>query len=83
VLIADRGNNRVIVVNPSGRIIWEFPRRGDLHPGQSFRSPDDAFFSPDGRQIIVTQEDDFVLSVIDTSTRFVSYRDGSSTGGAF
>jgi hypothetical protein len=76
VLIADRGNNRVIVVNPQGRIIWEFPRRGDLRPGQSFRSPDDAFFSPDGRQIIVTQEDDFVLSVIDIASHRIVYRYG-------
>jgi hypothetical protein len=76
VLIADRGNNRVIVVNPRGRIIWEFPRRGDLRPGQSFRSPDDAFFSPDGREIIVTQEDDFVLSVIDIATHRIVYRYG-------
>jgi DNA-binding beta-propeller fold protein YncE len=76
VLIADRGNNRLVMVNPRGQVVWTFPRPGDLRPGQSFRSPDDAFFSPDGKQIIVTQEDDFVISVIDVASRRIVYRYG-------
>jgi DNA-binding beta-propeller fold protein YncE len=76
VLIADRGNNRLVMVSPRGRVVWIFPRPGDLRPGQSFQSPDDAFFSPDGKQIIVTQEDDFVISVIDRASRRIVYRYG-------
>ena len=53
---------------PAGPHPVEFPQPGDLAPGQTFLVPDDAFFSPDGRYIIATQEDDFVISVIDIAT---------------
>jgi DNA-binding beta-propeller fold protein YncE len=76
VLIADRNNNRLIEVSPNGRLLWEFPRRGDLSPGQTFRVPDDAFFSADGRQVIATQEDDYVISVIDVAHHRMIYRYG-------
>jgi DNA-binding beta-propeller fold protein YncE len=76
VLIADRDNNRLIEVGPEGRVLWRFPSPGDLARGQTFLLPDDAFFSPDGRQIIATQEDDFVISVIDLARQRIVYRYG-------
>ena len=69
VLIADRGNNRLLMVDPHGRVVWQFPQPGDLRPGQTFISPDDAFFSENGKQIIVTQENDYVLTVVDIATQ--------------
>jgi len=76
VLVADHRNNRLLIVDPQGRIRWEFPRPGDLAPGQTFLQPDDAFFSPDGRHIIATQEDDQVISVISVATSRITYRYG-------
>jgi DNA-binding beta-propeller fold protein YncE len=76
VLIADRDNNRLVEVSPQGRVLWRFPSPGDLAPGQTFRLPDDAFYSPDGRDVIATQEDDFVISVIDLAKRRIVYRYG-------
>jgi DNA-binding beta-propeller fold protein YncE len=76
VLIADRDNNRLLEVSPSGAILWRFPAPGDLRPGQTFNLPDDAFFSPDGSRVIVTQEDDFAISVIDPATGHIVYRYG-------
>jgi DNA-binding beta-propeller fold protein YncE len=76
VLIADHRNNRLLIVDPQGRIRWEFPRPGDLAPGQTFQAPDDAFFSPDGKYIIATQEDDFVISVISVAAARIVYRYG-------
>lgn len=76
VLIADHENNRLLIVDPQGRIRWQFPRPGDLAPGQTFLVPDDAFFSPDGRYIIATQEDDQVISVISVATSKIVYRYG-------
>jgi DNA-binding beta-propeller fold protein YncE len=76
VLIADHHNNRLLIVDPQGRIRWEFPRPGDLAPGQTFLQPDDAFFSPDGKYIVVTQEDDQVISVISLATSTIVYRYG-------
>jgi DNA-binding beta-propeller fold protein YncE len=76
VLIADHHNNRLLIVDRYGRIRWEFPRPGDLAPGQTFLQPDDAFFSPDGKSIIATQEDEQVISVISVATSRITYRYG-------
>jgi len=76
VLIADSDNNRLLEVSPDGRVLWRFPAPGDLAPGETFRVPDDAFFSPDGHQVVVTQEDDFVISVIDLASHRIIYRYG-------
>jgi DNA-binding beta-propeller fold protein YncE len=76
VLIADHRNNRLLIVDPQGRIRWEFPRPGDLAPRQTFRVPDDAFFSADGRYIVATQEDDQVISVISLASNRIVYRFG-------
>jgi len=83
ILVADRGNNRLIEVDPQGHIIWEFPRTGDLAAGETFRVPDDAFFTPDGKQIVATQEDDFVVTLIDVATHKIVWRYGTpGTSGA-
>jgi DNA-binding beta-propeller fold protein YncE len=76
VLIADHRNNRLVIVDPQGRVRWEFPRPGNLAPGQTFQVPDDAFFSPDGKYIIATQEDDYVISVISVAASRIVYRYG-------
>jgi outer membrane protein assembly factor BamB len=55
-LIADRDNNRIIVVSPGKRIVWRFPRHGDLRRGEKFGGPDDAFVTPGGRSIITNEE---------------------------
>ena len=65
-----------LIVDRYGRLRWEFPRPGDLAPGQTFLQPDDAFFSPDGRLIIATQEDDQVISVISVARSRIIYRYG-------
>jgi hypothetical protein len=77
VLIADDWNNRLLIVDPRGRIRWEFPRRGDLAPGQTFKLPDDAFFSPNGRYVIATEEDYSVISVISIARHKIIYRYGT------
>jgi DNA-binding beta-propeller fold protein YncE len=76
VLIADRDNNRLLEVSPDGRVLWRFPAPGDLARGQTFLLPDDAFFSPDGREIVVTQEDDFAISVVNLASDRIVYRYG-------
>ncbi len=72
LLIADRSNNRLLVVDPQGRIVWQFP-----HPGHGgLPVPDDAFFSPDGSEIIATEEDVSAVTVVDVATGRVVYRYG-------
>ncbi len=76
VLIADENNNRLLLVDPHGRIRWRFPRRGDMPRGHAFGPPDDAFISPDGRAIIATQEMYDTVSVINIATRHITRRYG-------
>jgi outer membrane protein assembly factor BamB len=54
LLIADRGNDRMLIVTPAHRVIWRFPRR---RSGVSLQFDDDTFFTPSGRQIIANEED--------------------------
>jgi hypothetical protein len=72
VLIADRSNSRQLVLDPQGRIVWRFPRPG----GQSLPLPDDAFFSPDGRQIVVTEEDVDAVSIVGVASHRITWRYG-------
>lgn len=78
LLIADEQNNRLVIIDRDGRTMWEFPRKGDLAPDQTFKTPDDAYFTPDGKQIIATQGDDNVISVIDVATSKIVYTFGKS-----
>ena len=72
VLIADRSNNRLLVVDPRGRIVWRFPRPG----GRGLPLPDDAFFSPNGSRIVVTEEDVDAVSVVDVASHRIVWRYG-------
>jgi len=80
VLVADKANNRLLEIDPYGRVVWRFPRPGDLAPGQTFQVPDDAFYTPNGRSIIATQEDDFAISAVDVAHHRISYRYGVPGG---
>jgi len=77
VLVADEDNNRLVLIDPQGRTLWVFPRPGDLAPGQTFVRPDDVFFTPDGTQIVATQEENQVVSIIDIATRHIVFRYGT------
>jgi outer membrane protein assembly factor BamB len=77
VLIADRGNDRLVLVDPRGRVRWTFPEPGDLPPGETFKVPDDAFYTPDGKHLIVTHEDDFTITLVDPVARRILWRYGT------
>ena len=47
ILIADRNNNRALIVSPSKQVVWQ---KGGLN------DPDDAFFTPGYRSIITNEE---------------------------
>ncbi len=78
MLIADRANNRVIEVTPDHNVVWEFPRPGDLGPGQHFRWPDDAFYGPDGKSIVVNEEEAHTIVLIDYASRRIVWQYGVS-----
>jgi outer membrane protein assembly factor BamB len=75
LLIADRGNGRLIVITSSGTILWRFPVRGSLPRGESFAA-DDAFISPDGRTIVANDDTHQVIDRIDIATGRVVWQYG-------
>jgi outer membrane protein assembly factor BamB len=56
LLIADRGNNRLLVVNAGKKVLWRFPSHAHPAPPGGFYFPDDAFFTHGGTQIISNEE---------------------------
>ena len=57
LLVADRGNDRLLLLDDRDRIVWKYPARGRAAPRGGFYFPDDAFFIHHGRAIISNQED--------------------------
>lgn len=57
LLIADRGNDRLLLVNPDKQILWRYPSRTAPPPPGGFYFPDDAFFIHHGTGIITNEED--------------------------
>jgi outer membrane protein assembly factor BamB len=75
VLIADRGNGRVTVLDPAGAIVWTFPVAGSFARSTPFNA-DDAFFSPDGKTITANDEGRHVIYRIDIATKKVIWSYG-------
>ncbi len=75
LLIADRGNNRLLIVNSQSQVLWRFPVAGSLAAGQGF-SADDAFLAPDGRTILASEEMHQVLVRIDIASQRITWQFG-------
>lgn len=64
LLIADRGNNRLLLVDDTGKLLWQYPGPGKPPPPSGFYFPDDAFFARHGTEIISNQEDNETLVIL-------------------
>ncbi len=73
VLIADRGNDRLLIVSPQKDIVWQYRFKG-VPPGQG---ADDAFFADDGKSIITNLEHQQVIRLIDRASKKVTWEYGS------
>ena len=56
LLVADRGNNRLLLLDDSMRVVWTYPSTTAPADPLDFYYPDDAFFTDHGRAIISNQE---------------------------
>lgn len=65
LLIADRGNDRLLLLSDTGKIIWQYPGPGMPPPPTGFYFPDDAFFVDNGHEIISNQEENETILIID------------------
>ena len=63
LLIADRGNDRVLLVDSRKRILWRYPRPG-VPPAMPFHFDDDVFFGPRFDRIISNQEDQHTIQIL-------------------
>jgi hypothetical protein len=57
LLIADRGNNRILVVNPRHEVVFSYPNAADLAKGRKLVFNDDTFVEPGGQALIANEED--------------------------
>lgn len=74
IVIADRRNNRLIEVAPNKQIVWEFPSPNL----KIYRGNDDVFFSPDGRKLMVNEEDNYDIHIVDYEKRELTWTFGAS-----
>jgi outer membrane protein assembly factor BamB len=72
IVIADRRNNRLIEVAPNKQIVWEFPSP-EL---KVYRGNDDVFFSPDGKSLMINEEDNYDIHIVDYAERAIVWSYG-------
>jgi hypothetical protein len=75
LLIADRGNNRMLLVDGAKRIYWSYPA-ANRRPVMPFRFGDDTFFGPRGDRIISNQEEQHTIQIISFPGRRILWRYG-------
>jgi hypothetical protein len=67
LLIADRNNDRAIIVSPSKRIVWK---------REALRGPDDTFFTPGYRSVITNEEFNDTLAEVSLRAKRILWRYG-------
>ncbi len=73
VLIADRGNNRVIEVAPDKHIVWEY----DFNLKKKGTGADDAFFADNGNTVMMSLENYNLIEQIDYATKKIEWQYGT------
>ncbi len=83
LLVADRGNDRLLLLDDSDKIVWRYPSPGRPAPRGGFYFPDDAFFIHHGRAIISNQEDnDTIVEIAYPSGRILFQYGHPRTAGS-
>lgn len=72
MLIADRGNDRILLVDPRRRTLWTFPTARDRARGAHLVFDDDTFVEPGGKALITNEEDHQDILSIDIKTHRVT-----------
>ncbi len=74
LLIADRGNNRMLLVDSARHVYWRYPGGGQQ--AMPFVFDDDTFFGPQHDRIISNQEDQDTIQIISFPGKHVLWRYG-------
>ena len=72
LLIADRGNNRLLLLDARMHVVWKYPSAAAPRDPLRFYFPDDAFFADRGTAIISNQEqNDTIVKIAYPSGKIV------------
>jgi outer membrane protein assembly factor BamB len=72
LLVADRGNDRLLLLDDTGKVVWTYPSPNAPPPPGGFYFPDDAFFIKHGTAIISNQEEnDTIVEIAYPSGRVI------------
>jgi len=72
LLIADRGNDRILLVDTHRRVLWSFPTARDRALGRRLVFDDDTFVEPGGKALVTNEEDHGDILSIDIKTHRVT-----------
>ncbi len=72
LLIADRGNDRILLVDPRRRTLWRFPTARDRAQGRKLVFDDDTFVEPGGKARVTNEEENHDILSIDIKTHAVT-----------
>jgi hypothetical protein len=72
LLIADRGNDRILLVDPRRHTLWSFPTARDRRLGRQLVYDDDTFVEPGGKALVTNEEDHGDILSIDIKTHRVT-----------
>jgi hypothetical protein len=72
LLIADRGNDRILLVDPRRKTLWRFPTAADRARGRQLVFDDDTFVEPGGHALVTNEEDHGDILSIDVATHRIT-----------
>ena len=72
LLIADRGNDRILLVDSHRHILWRFPTARDRKAGRQLVFDDDTFVEPGGTALVTNEEDNQDILSINIETHAVT-----------
>lgn len=76
LLIADRGNDRMLLVDSHRRVLWRFPDARDRARGVRLFFDDDTFVEPGGKAIVSNEEDNQTIVSVDIATHRIRHLAG-------
>ncbi|MFL5909527.1 MAG: hypothetical protein ACJ768_03005 [Gaiellaceae bacterium] len=68
LLIADRGNDRMLLVDTQHRVLWQFPTARDRARGIHLNFDDDGFVEPGGKAIVSNEEEAHTIVSVNIRT---------------
>jgi len=68
LLVADRGNDRMLLVDSQHRVLWRFPTARDRARGIHLNFNDDGFVEPGGKAIVSNEEEAHTIVSVNIRT---------------